>query len=159
MTFKPIPPDLLLRLKYDESSSTFLRWIDPLKKSNKHKEAGHITKRGYSIIHFRKQTYQCHRIVWAIHNEDRTDLTIDHKDRNPKNNKISNLRLATRSEQSDNRDLLVSNPDFGVWWWEDLKKWRVRVGKYRGCYDSKEEAIEVRNYYHALKFTERVKLA
>lgn len=50
------------------------------------------------------------KLTWLAHgNSLEYGKTIDHIDRNPKNNSIHNLRLATPAEQSQNR--LVSRTD------------------------------------------------
>lgn len=46
--------------------------------------------------------YQAHRVAWAIHYGAWPELEIDHIDMNPKNNKISNLRMATSQENKRN---------------------------------------------------------
>ena len=53
--------------------------------------------------------YRCHRIIWEIFNgKIPTGMVVDHIDRNPFNNKISNLRLITVSENNRNRSKTVT---------------------------------------------------
>lgn len=45
-----------------------------------------------------------HRIIWeAFNGKIPANLEIDHRDRNKKNNKLSNLRLVTHSENCKNK--------------------------------------------------------
>ena len=67
------------------------------------------------------------------------NLQIDHIDRNKSNNKIENLRLATRKENSRNKS------SKGFTWSKSSKKWvaQIRVdGTYRylGLYETEIDA-------------------
>lgn len=53
--------------------------------------------------------YYAHRVVWAIVYGEWPDGEVDHIDLDKKNNAISNLRLATRSENMRNRSALSRN--------------------------------------------------
>lgn len=63
--------------------------------------------RGYHAVRISGKSYLCHRIVYQAFNPDwdidEQSSQIDHIDRNPCNNAISNLRIATRSENNRNR--------------------------------------------------------
>lgn len=79
---------------------------------------------------------------------------IDHIDRNKKNNHISNLRWATRSEQNINIGIKKSNTSghTGINYNKKNNKWRARVTRnnieyYIGVYDTIEEAIRERDTY------------
>ena len=79
---------------------------------------------------------------------------IDHIDRNKKNNHISNLRWATRSEQNINVGIKKSNTSghTGINYNKKNNKWRARVTRnyieyYIGVYDTLEEAIIQRDNF------------
>jgi hypothetical protein len=78
-----------------------------MKKSKKYgfnhrKPAGFARRNGYLGVHANgKQTF-AHRVAWAIHYGEMPAGYIDHIDRDVKNNRISNLRLATPLENSLN---------------------------------------------------------
>lgn len=137
--FREIPLDLYDRLEYDESSKSYLRWV------NNGKEAGAWNGR-YFFVRTRKQTFYNHRVIWALHFGEPGDLTVDHIDRNTLNNSIDNLRLATFREQNCNQGRNQTRPTHpveGVWWWEKAQRWRVKVdGEYHGVFKSEEDAIQ-----------------
>ena len=62
----------------------------------------------YSRINITKKSYQLHRVCYYAHNpewdiyETSCDNSIDHIDRNPANNDISNLRAVTHSQNQEN---------------------------------------------------------
>lgn len=97
--------------------------------------------------------YAAHRIIWKmVTGKDPSPLTIDHIDRNPFNNKWSNLRIADAFVQSANREWQATKGHKGVAFHKATQKWQVRVRKdgkriYLGVYKTKEEAIKVLNEY------------
>lgn len=80
-------------------------------------------------------------------------LVIDHKNRNPKDNKKENLRMATRAQNGANKLLASDNKSGykGVHYDKFTKKWRTQIrlpdsnGKRisLGRYDTAEEAYDV----------------
>jgi alkyl hydroperoxide reductase subunit AhpF len=66
------------------------------------KEAGCITAHGYRTIVIKGKAYLVHRLIWFLHNETFPIKSLDHIDRNKLNNKITNLREASRSLNSRN---------------------------------------------------------
>lgn len=113
-------------------------------------QAGTINKNGYSILRVGKKRYPAHRLIWKhLYKEDPV-LEIDHIDGNPSNNRKSNLRLASRMQNSYNRKLISSNTSGvkGVTWVGFLKKWKAQCGSngrmhYLGVFKTIEEAHEV----------------
>ena len=59
------------------------------------------------------------------------DGTVDHKNRNPKDNRIENLRLATYSQQARNRhksyNINCTSTYTGVDFHKQSQKWRARI--------------------------------
>ena len=75
----------------------------------------------------------------------------DHADRNPLNNRKSNLRKATRSQQNMNRGMQKNNTSGfkGVYWMQRCKKWQVSININKkkihlGYFKDKDDAIRVR---------------
>lgn len=95
-------------LKYCPYSRTGLRY----KSTNR--EAGTLeTYKGQpkaARVEILGIRYLCHRVVWVlIHGSIDHDLDIDHKDGNPWNNKIENLRLVEKKINQRNRKRLSNN--------------------------------------------------
>jgi hypothetical protein len=71
---------------------------------------------------------------------------IDHKDRNPLNNRMSNLRYATSSQNKANKTCGLNTSGFkGVCWDKARHKWVARISRHRkhyhiGRFDSIKEA-------------------
>lgn len=114
------------------------------------KEAGSTTPIGYRIIGINDHTYNAHRIVWMLVYGTWPAEDIDHVNRDRSDNRITNLRLASRSENNYNSGLRKNNSSGvkGVSWNNLRGMWSVNVnakGKnvFRGLFHDKEEAIAV----------------
>src|SRR4249920_1606718 len=71
---------------------------------------GTTARKDLIIIRIRKYgRFPLHRIVWLLYYGEPVPHTIDHKDTNPLNNRIDNLRDATTSENAINRVLSTNN--------------------------------------------------
>ena len=103
---------------------------------------------GYKIIRVNRKYYLLHRVNYYIHNPEwdiydtSKNNQIDHIDRNKSNNHISNLRVATKSENGQNRDAKGYTYD------KLTNKYKAQIMingkiKYLGCYDTPEEARDV----------------
>lgn len=89
-------------VEYDETCPSGLRWTVDIRTGKgvgrvlvpAGTEAGSLSASGRYQIQYKYKLYQCHRVVWELHNGSiDAELDIDHIDGNPVNNKISNLRL------------------------------------------------------------------
>jgi hypothetical protein len=110
-----------------------LYWkIKPCKNIECGQEAGGLHSLGYHRIAYNKKRYRTHRLVWVYHNGKIPEgYTIDHIDRNKLNNKIENLRLATKSEQQWNSGTMKNSSTGipGVSWSKTNKKWHAYINK------------------------------
>ena len=93
---------LMSILKYDCETGKFT-WIrPPLNHPRLYmKEAG-CNSTGYILIRIDGRKYKAHRLAWLYVYGEFPKSDIDHKDGNPENNKIENLRLATNSQNQAN---------------------------------------------------------
>ena len=121
-------------------------------------KTGSLHHSGYLFIQINSKTYLAHRVIFLYHHGFLPQY-IDHIDGNKSNNKIENLREATRHQNSFNTKLYKTNTSGikGVNWSKSAKKWEVRVQinnkrKCFGIYENNElaelVAIEARNKYH-----------
>ena len=129
------------------------------------KPAGCINDRGYRLIRIKGNNYRAHRLIYQMFNEqwDITDTSrdnsIDHRDNDPLNNNIDNLRVATNSQNGANSVKQKNNTSgtTGVSWNKAAEKWRVQVKlnkkhHWGGYFVNKEDAIakatEMRDQLH-----------
>ncbi len=127
VSHKPLPhqDDLCSELLYRPETGEIFR----LKTG---KRAGSIKKQHSGtlrlVLVFRGNKYALPRIVWRmVTGDDPGEMTVDHIDQNPLNNRFENLRLATNEEQQKNRPRQANCKTYpGV----DIKqgRWRVRIG-------------------------------
>lgn len=102
---------------------------------------------GYRKIQLFGWKYFEHRLIWVML-YGYWPIEIDHKDGNGYNNKLGNLREATRSENVANslREVGISGLR-GVKFDSNTSTWRARVSfgncrEWLGPFDTKEEAYE-----------------
>jgi hypothetical protein len=125
------------------------------------REAGYNVE-GYRYMMVDLKPYPTHHLVWLMHHGELPEqgYDVDHINMDRSDNRIENLRLATRSQNMMNMPAHVDSKSGikGVSWREDTKKWSVRVtignGVYKsfGSYDNLElaelVAQEAREKYH-----------
>ena len=155
MKTKPLPPleELKEFLDYNPDTGIFT-WI---KKPNRRIKVGQVAGRahgnGYIRIRFKGIDYFAHRLAYYMyHGVDPLENLVDHKYGDRTNNKIKDLRLASKSQNGTNHIKLRSDNTsgvIGVSWCKDKKKWGSRiyhygVQKHLGYFTNKEDAIKAR---------------
>ena len=133
-------------------------------------KTGNILKpnfpKGYPSVSLWKNNKGCskkiHRLVAQeflpnINNK----VLIDHIDRNPLNNNISNLRWASHAENKMNVGIKRNNTSTktGVYFDKSRNKWRVIISingfsKQIGRYDTFDEAVRVRQEQEEIYYKE-----
>ena len=135
-----------------ESETGKLRWkIKPCTKVRCGDIAG-CHSRGYLVVRYKKVLYLAHRVIYRmVYGEIPVGMEIDHKNRVRDDNRIENLRLATRSENVRNSTIRSSNTSgfIGVSWCKKMRKWVASLKLsnrkiYLGFFVSKSEAIAAR---------------
>ena len=141
--------ELKTYLHYDLQSGNFYWRICKGKRGKEGKIAGSKTSHGYIIITIHKTRYYAHRLAW-LYLYGKIPKQLDHINRNGADNRISNLRECTQSENMKNISKLSTNKSGykGVSWAKNNNKWVVYARhnglKYNlGYYDDKIEAANV----------------
>ncbi len=140
--------DLPTNLRYDPSTGLFFWRSKDKKRSKEDWLAGGKDKLGYVSIRIRGRGYYAHHLAWLLV-YGTMPAYLDHKDLNPSNNRIDNLRIATHQQNCLNRSLR-SDSQTGF---KGVKRCpygkfmvRIMIGekrKYLGLYDQAEEAAKV----------------
>ena len=134
-------------LRYEPETGLFF-WRKTLgSKGVAGSEAG-TDSHGYLAIRIDKKLYLAHRLAWFYVNCEWPSI-LDHKDRDRRNNRITNLRLATHSENKANRSAPSNNSSGikGVSFNKQMRKWQASICKqykqnHLGFFSSKEGAAE-----------------
>lgn len=92
-----------------------------------------------------------HRLVMGLKSYEIDKITIDHIDRNKKNNRNNNLRLATKTQNKRNGNIRKDNQTgiAGVGWYKKYNKWVAfiavnKIDKNLGYYENFNDAIIAR---------------
>jgi hypothetical protein len=138
-------------LDYDPENGA-LTWKRSDRPGWNGKPAGKQFARGQSQIQIggRGRMYLIHRIIWLMQTGEWPPHQIDHIDGNPSNNRWSNLRLATASENCMNRGLRPDNstgfPGVSKRRGGSFRAYINKQGKreYLGDFDTAERAYAAR---------------
>lgn len=95
------------------------------------KRAGHLPAKHGSVA-INKRHYPIHRVIFLWHHGYLPEI-VDHADCDPANNKIENLRAATKADNQRNMRKPQNNSSGykGVVWSKPCQKWMARI-KYKG---------------------------
>ena len=109
---------------------------------------------------YKKQRFLIHRLVALAFIENLEDKSeVDHIDNDPSNNRVENLRWATRNENAMNTRVRTDNTSGikGVRWNKLYQKWEAyinidKIKNHLGCYNTIEEATLARQTRANLAF-------
>ena len=136
-----------------------LYWKQPIgTKMHKGDLAGSLANTGYYQVGVKKKVYPVHRLIF-LHVHGWLPAMIDHVNGNKQDNRVENLRPATRAQNSQNarvrKDSLSGVKN--VSWHKPLKKWlvsmrldnrRTHIGVFEDLEIAKLVATEFRDKYH-----------
>ena len=134
-------------LRYDPETG-HLWWLQRSGgKVKMDKPAGCRRPDGRIQVKVLKTLFKAHRVCWALYYGEWPDCDIDHVNCNPADNRIANLRLASRTENNRNRVKRsgCSSQYKGVTWDKQWRKWRAAIridGKLMrlGAFDDEYQA-------------------
>jgi len=107
---------------------------------------------GYVQVKLFGLYYRAHHIAWLIMTGDWPPINrdTDHINRDRSDNRWSNLRLASRSQNNVNREKHTNSAYAGVTFRHDTGKWRARISRdgktilLGEAFETQELAIEAR---------------
>lgn len=89
---------------------------------------GHQYRKGYKCLKTKingKIRFFCH-VLLGFNYDKTNNLTIDHIDRNPLNNRRENLRIANNTIQTNNQDRVLNCK--GIIHTKDRRRWEAHIG-------------------------------
>ena len=127
---KPTQSRLKELLHYDQETGVFTWLVNRRNRQVAGHVAGCLSKAsGYISIGVDLKMYQAHRLAWLYVNGVWPKNEIDHIDGIKSNNKISNLRKATRSLNVQNQKKAHANSSSGFLGAHKYgSKWRAKIG-------------------------------
>jgi len=146
-------------LEYD-SKTGFITW--KVKRANNisiGQIAGVIDKNGYRRIKIRPKLYLAHRIAWLLYYKEWPKNLIDHINMNRADNRIENLREATKSQNMMNTTKYQTNKSGikGISWHKRDKVYRghitvmgknITVGRFKTIEEAEKAIVKKRLEVH-----------
>jgi HNH endonuclease len=138
-------------LRYDPDTGEFY-WLRGRGRIKAGRRAGCIMRpKGYRAICIDTKHYLAHRLAWLYVYGEWPSGDLDHRDIDPDNNRIENLRVAERWQNQANRRQKANRTGFpGIQKVDGCELWSALIhmnGKrhYLGCFKSPEDASDA---YH-----------
>lgn len=107
-----------------------LRWKNTINsRARRGSRAGTLNGAGYRQVALNGTLLLEHRVIWAMLHKKWPTKELDHIDSNRSNNSVSNLRLATRSQNACNGRPHKNNSSGvkGVHWSAARKTWNAQI--------------------------------
>ena len=127
---------------------------------------GSLVDGGYRKIRVNGHLYRAARLAWFYMTKQWPEALIDHKNGNRADDRWANLRPATRKENAINHGKSKANTSgvTGVYWYDRNQKWGVIISangkrEFLGLFDTREEAIAVRQRAETERFGDFVRRA
>jgi len=144
-------------LNYDPETGLFT-WLERRGRCRTGDVAGWLEKNGYRRIIVVGKKFKSHRLAWAMFYGTFPELEIDHINGVRDDNRIANLRLATRSQNAQNLKRALSNSSHGfLGVKKNGNRWNASINIdgqyiYLGCFKTPEKAhqeyIEAKRCLH-----------
>jgi len=101
------------------------------------------TSAGYHHGALSGKNYLAHRVLWLLHTGEWPEAEVDHINGNPADNRIANLRAATRSENARNSTVYGASRYKGVG--KSNNRWVAQIdGIYLGAFKCETAAYIAR---------------
>lgn len=124
------------------------------------KPVGNLCSYGYMVSSLNGRKYRNHRLIYTmIVGSIPDNLDIDHINGVRNDNRIENLRIATKSQNSSNIKLRTNNTSgtTGVWWVPKYNRWscyithkkkKVYIGHFKTIELAAQARVEAERRYH-----------
>lgn len=136
---------VLEMFEYSEDSPTGLIWkFNAGPRGRKGLPAGSISARGYYQVFHKMKAYRNSRIVWMLNNGEIPDgLLIDHINGIKTDNRLCNLRLATKAQNGQNQAINCRNKTGvkGLCFVKGIWVGQIRCNNERHAFSSKDRSL------------------
>jgi hypothetical protein len=137
--------------KYNPDTGKLFWRVDRGQRVKAGDEAGSVSPRGYLKVKLHGRVYQTHRIAWLLIHGEWPKFEVDHINGVKTDNRLANLRVATRSANLRNAKRPVTNMSgvMGVNWHKASGKWVAQIkvhGKkqHLGLFENIDDAAAAR---------------
>jgi hypothetical protein len=126
----PLTQERLREILYYDGETGQFRWR-PGSGKRAGRIAGSLAKSEVWLIHFGGRSYKAHQLAWLYITGEWGRPGIDHRDGDTTNNRWSNLRRATSTENAANRRRPRNNTSGfkGVYFDRKRRTWGARIRK------------------------------
>lgn len=114
-------------LHYDPETGVFTWLVRTARCVRVGAIASGMDTKGYGRIMIKRKAYKAHRLAWLYVYGEMPKGFLDHIDRNPANNRISNLRETTHAHNLQNQDRCYKGNKLGILGVSYVKADRVYV--------------------------------
>lgn len=147
--------ELCRLLSYEPETGLFTWLIKQGPRSPVGRIAGHLNEEGYIRIRVAKQNFLAHRLAWFYVHKKWPERMLDHRNEDKTDNRIANLREASKSQNLQNKSAPnkgnksgirgVTATKFGTW------LARISVDKKEICLGTFKTIEEAQAAYLAAK--------
>lgn len=141
-----------VRELFEYAEDGWLIWRESRGRAAAGQRAGWVNSNdGYVYVEIDKTAYKAHRLIWIWFFGEIITPDVDHKNRDRSDNRITNLRPATRSQNATNRKKKDSCTSkwVGVYWYERYGCWKAQINngrvKHLGFFDDETDAAKAYN--------------
>lgn len=135
------------RISYDPETGA-MTWAVAGRGIRKGAPVGSVSCHGYRVATIGRRPYRLHRVAWFLSYGEWPVGEIDHINGDPLDNRLANLRVVSRAENSQNRWRAHADSGhgyLGATWNRQHKRWQAKIvaNKARhhlGYFDSPQAA-------------------